>query len=115
MDYTTPISAYLVEHIEGEFTITFKYMDDNGIPRTHTQKVPQNRHLPRFHIHNSYTSGDSTFTFRHWLLTSGNLTSSLTVLSNLTFVAVYDETKDVGTVDSTTDEFGQGYVFDPIE
>ena len=120
VDYITPINAYLVEHIEREFAITFRYMDDNGKPKTHVEKVPQNRHLPSFHIHNSYVvenedESTSTFMFRHWLLASGNLTSSLTVLSDLTFVAVYDETKDVGTVDSTTDELGQGYVFDPIE
>lgn len=48
--------------------------------------------MPRFHIHNKYKKDGSTFTFKHWLLESGNLTSSLTVLSDLVFVAVYDET-----------------------
>ena len=31
--------------------------------------------------------------FRYWKLESGNLTSSLTVMSPLVFVAVYDEIK----------------------
>ena len=98
-DYDTPIDAYLVEHKTKDFNVIFKYMDENGIHAEHTESVQQNMHLPRFHIHNSYKSGTSTYTFRHWLLTSGNLTSSLTVLSDLVFVAVYDETKDAGTED----------------
>ena len=110
-DYSIPIIAYLVEHIDKKFNVLFEYMDENGEHAEHSEEVLQNTHIPRFHIHNSYKSGASTFTFKHWLLTSGNLTSSLTVMSDLVFVAVYDETKDVGTGNTKTDPSGQGTTF----
>lgn len=93
IDYDVPIEAYIVEYKERKFQVVFKYMDETGTPTEHIEEnVPQNKHLPRFHIHNKYEKDGSTFTFKHWLLESGNLTSSLTVLSDLVFVAVYDET-----------------------
>ena len=114
VDYTVPIKAYLVEHKVKKFNVVFKYMGSDGQPTSHTEEVAQNTHIPRFHIHNSYEKDGSKFTFRHWLLESGNLTSSLTVLSNLVFVAIYDETKDTGTSDTTNDPQGQGEVQDGV-
>lgn len=62
----------------------------------------------------SYEKDGSKFTFRHWLLEGGNLTSSLTVLSDLVLVAIYDETKDTGTPDTTNDLPGKGEVQDGV-
>ena len=93
VDYSIPINAYVVQKTCTMFKVTFKYMSDSGVPTEHIERnVPQNKHLPRFHIHNKYVKDGSTFAFKHWILESGNLTSSLTVLSDLVFVAVYDET-----------------------
>ena len=113
-DYDTPIDAYLTKHVDKEFNVLFEYMDETGNHAEHTEKVLQNRHLPRFHIHNHYVEGEYTYTFRHWLLTSGNLTSSLTVLSDLTFVAVYDKTQDVGSGDTEEVGPGQGTTLDGV-
>ena len=85
-----------------KFKVLFRYMGNDGRPAKHEEEVVQNQHLPRFHTHNKYEKDGSTFTFKHWLLESGNLTSSLTVLSDLVFVAVYDETQIVDTSDSET-------------
>ena len=120
VDYSIPIEAYLVKHTQKKFRVTFKYMDTSGVPTSHSQDVVQNYHLPRFHIHdNHYTktvSGeDHTFTFRYWLLESGNLTSSATVLTDLVFVAVYDETVNIETSDEKSDESGQGQSQSPEE
>lgn len=113
IDYSDPINAYLVNHVTQKFKVTFKYMDTNGKPVEHNQYVVQNYHLPRFHIHdNHYTTTvdevDHTFTFRYWRLESGNLTSSATVLTDLVFVAAYDEVVDSGRSDTKSDENGQG-------
>lgn len=115
-DYDDPIDAYLIEYVPKKFTVTFKYMGDDGSSKSHSMSVLQNRKLPGFHIHNSYKSGESTFTFRHWLLLEpGNLTSSMTVLSDLTFVAIYDETKDVSLPDEEIEQPGQGAMSDGVE
>jgi len=72
--------------------------------------VVENQHFPRFHIHNQYTRIEDgvvhTYTFKHWVLESGNLTSSLTILSNMVLVAAYDETMDNSQPDSTLQEIG---------
>lgn len=108
IDYSAPINAYLVNHASQKFKVTFKYVGENGQYAEREEEVVQNHHLPRFHIHNQYVKSGSTFTFRHWLLKSGNLTSSLTVLQDLVFVAVYDETKIANTGDVDSDSTGQG-------
>ena len=110
-DYSLPIRAYLVKHELQQFKVTFKYMDvvNNEVTHVeHEEFVNQNQHLPRFHIHNKYVKNGSTFTFKHWLLKSGNLTSSLTVLSVLVFVAIYDETKNIDTHHGESDSPGKG-------
>ena len=115
IDYDVPIEAYIVEYKERKFQVVFKYMDDTGTPTEHIEEnVPQNKHLPRFHIHNKYEKDGSTFTFKHWLLESGNLTSSLTVLSDLVFVAVYDETTTDYTEEQEHDLPEKGTTVDPI-
>ena len=91
-----------------KFKVLFRYMGNDGRPAKHKEEVVQNQHLPRFHIHNKYEKDGSTFTFKHWLLESGNLTSSLTVLSDLVFVAVYDETKDIDNQHTDIDASGKG-------
>lgn len=55
IDYTTPVMAYLVEHKVKKFNVVFKYMDEHGVHAEKEELVNQNTHLPRFHIHNSYT------------------------------------------------------------
>lgn len=74
--------------------------------------MTQNVTLPRFHIHNHYTKDGSIFYFRHWILESGNLSSSLTVLSPLVFVAVYDEVKQESEVHTSEGQEGQGSTID---
>ena len=117
VDYTIPVHAYLIEEKTAEFGVTFLYKDDSGADASHTQTVLQNAHLPRFHIHNHYhdEQSGSNFYFRHWVLESGNLSSSLTVLSPLTFVAVYDEVKYLSEPSPSTDPEGQGSSTPPAE
>ena len=80
----------------GTFTVTFGFRElvDGAIESTERSvDVPTNAHLPRFHIHQEVgiPGTDRKLVFRYWRLDSGNLTSSLTVVSPLHFTAVYDE------------------------
>jgi hypothetical protein len=98
IDYTTIVKANIGPKLAVEYTVTFKYINDDGNPDENKKEhIPLDSTLPTFHIHNKYVKGGKEYIFRYWLLESGNLSSSMTVLSDLVLVAVYDEVEYSGT------------------
>ncbi len=78
------------------FKVTFNFKDENGAWVDEAVMVNENHHLPQFHIHQTIDVGaDRQQVFRYWRLSSGNLSSSRTVLSDLVLDAVYDEIESV--------------------
>lgn len=73
------------------FTVKFSYQTEDGAQSETMENVAANTHIPVFHINQRYNKDGKTYVFRYWKLISGNLTSSLTALSDLEFEAVYDE------------------------
>ena len=98
--YDTDNEAVVVLIEDRQFNVVFKYIED-GIPKTREFTVPQNYRVPDFHIKNNYEDEHGRrFKFRYWLLDSGNITSSLTVLSDCVLVAVYDEVAEMDFAES---------------
>jgi len=91
LEYAIQVSA-LVGDIEAvSFTVTFNHMDDHGEKQSSPAIVQENQKLVPFHIGQTVTTPDGTYKFRYWKLVSGNLTSSLTVLSDCVFDAIYEK------------------------
>lgn len=72
------------------FSVTFRYMSGNDNVEK-TRMMRHNSRLPVFHIHQTFPLDSNQMrVFRYWKLEKGNLTSSLTVMGDLEFSAVYD-------------------------
>lgn len=57
-------------------------------------EMQENQKVPYFHIHQEIPIDDGKkLVFRYWKKESGNITSSLTMMSDVTLVAVYDSIK----------------------
>lgn len=84
--------TYDPSHIQ--FTLKFNYVDgvsEDGLNWTNrTFYIVDNQRMPFFKVDDIQVDENKKLVFRYWKLESGNLTSSLTMLSNVTFVAVYD-------------------------
>lgn len=105
-EYGVVNEAVVVEIKNSMLNVVFKYMDVGGTRTEQRFDVVQNCRIPNFHIQNHYTTDDGhQFKFRYWLLESGNLSSSFTVLSDMVFVAVYDEVveMDLGSIEHQED------------
>lgn len=89
------VNARLGEESDSKFDVTFRFFNANGEDDSRRERVVQNTHIPAFHIHQTFTSDGKSYVFRYWKLTSGNISSSMTVLSDVVLDAVYDEIHDV--------------------
>jgi hypothetical protein len=59
-------------------------------------EVEENHKVPYFHTHDEIPlPNGGKRVFRYWQLKEGNLTSSLMVMSDCAFNAVYDEVHDI--------------------
>ena len=74
----------------------FRYFDENGEIEETSVMVEENKKIPYFHTHDTIAVGDGSnrMVFRYWKLASGNLSSSLTVMSDCVFEAIYDEIQE---------------------
>ena len=99
--------------------LTFKYLHQTASNKVEFEEVvAANKHVPSFHIHQEIPFGsDCKYVFRYWKLTSGNVSSKMTVLSDCTFEAVYDKVSVshpvsteavVSRVEATTDTRERG-------
>lgn len=101
---------------DGQFTLTFKYLNESGEVTPVEVKALKNSPIPMFHIHSKIDCGDFFKEFRYWRVESGNISSSNTILSDVVLVAVYDEVEKPSDYVADTehvnpnelnDEFGQ--------
>lgn len=90
-DYNLDIEALLGTHERVDCCVTFVYKKGDGEWIRHSTIVNINDPLPELHIHEVIDEGDVRKVFRYWKLESGTVTSSLTVMSDVTFVGVYDD------------------------
>ena len=117
--YGDVVVARIADDDTTTFTVTFRYLGEMlKKVEKYERNVVQNTYLPDFHIHQTinYTNPENqrkkTFKFRYWKLVSGNITSSMTVMSDLVLEAVYDEIVDapagvtVETIESQTSPLG---------
>lgn len=93
--YGICIEALLVRNCNADFTIVFRYMEKSEDGKLKSLKkevvVKEGQVVPGFHIHDTVQKDDKhEYRFMYWKLVRGNMTSSLNVLSDCTFVAVYD-------------------------
>ena len=106
MKYKFHVNARRSSGEAAKFTVTYWYLDDEGL-RTpkFVGNVEANTVLPKFHVHQTVDLVNAGIkkVFRYWRLASGNLTSSMTVLSDLTLVAVYDEV-ELNSEDGCTED-----------
>ena len=94
LKYKFHVNARVSSGEAAKFKVTYWYLDDEGLKTPKfVENVEANTVLPKFHVHQTIELADEGIkkVFRYWRLASGNLTSSMTVLSDLTLVAVYDE------------------------
>ena len=89
--YEGVVTARISNVTVSSFKVTFRYLDESGQYKEAIEHAEQNQRLVPFHIHETAGSGR---VFRYWRLVSGNITSSLTVLSDCVFDAVYDVMED---------------------
>lgn len=98
--------------------MTFNYVggvSEDGLDWTNrTFYIVDNQRMPFFKVDDIQVDDGNRLVFRYWKLESGNLTSSLTMLSNMTFVAVYDsivehEQTNEEVVDRTK------HLYEPVE
>ena len=75
--------------------------------------VMSNHKLPVFHIHNEVVVDGKRLVFRYWKLESGNLTSSMSVMSDLVITAVYDEVGELN--DWQAQDIPEPVVLQPVE
>ena len=109
-EYGIVNEAVVVEVKNSILNVVFKYMDVDGTRTEQGFDVVQNCRIPNFHIQNNYTKDGHKFRFRYWLLESGNLSSSFTVLSDLVFVAVYDDVVELNLESSESAIVGEQQV-----
>ena len=80
IEYGLKVNARIGYKTIKKFKLWFKYID-----------VEENSTIPVFHIHDEIDFGEVVKKFRYWRLESGNISSSMTILSDATLVAVYDD------------------------
>lgn len=91
-EYTDAVRARIAEDMVKNYGLTFKFLDEDGAAKTISQTVQENQHIPSFHIHSEVARTNGTkLVFRYWKLESGDISSSMTILSDSVLVAVYDE------------------------
>ena len=89
--YSGTVTARISSVTVSSFRVTFRYLDESGQYKEAIEHAEQNQRLVPFHIHETAGSGR---VFRYWRLVSGNITSSLTIMSDCVFDAVYDVMED---------------------
>lgn len=89
--YQGTVKARISNVTVSSFKVTFRYLDESGQYREAIEHAEQNQRLVPFHIHETAESGR---VFRYWRLVSGNITSSLTIMSDCVFEGVYDVMED---------------------
>lgn len=92
--YGFTVDAHIAKDETSHYNVTFKYLDENGVYTEAKEQVVENQRLVPFHIHQTVDKEEKQYVFRYWKLTSGNVTSSLTIMSDCTFDAVYDEMEE---------------------
>lgn len=104
LTYSMSVNARMCIAKDATFKLTFKYLGmEDGIVDWRESKfdMPENHKLPFFHIHQRIFWQDQDLEFRYWKVESGNLTSSLTMMSDVTLVAVYDSLEEPSREDET--------------
>ena len=92
IEYGLKVNARIGYKTIKKFKLWFKYIDsDTKQPHEVSEYVEENSPIPVFHIHDEVNFGEVVKKFRYWRLDSGNISSSLTILSDVTLVAVYDD------------------------
>ena len=90
-DYGIQVTAFVGENTASQYRVQFRYMDTSGTYRVAKEDVVENQTLVPFHIHQKVVKADGEYVFRYWKLVSGNINSSLTIMSDCVFDAVYDK------------------------
>lgn len=88
------VNALVVDVQTRTFNVAFNYLTEDGSQTSSNYDVGIDDVVPRFHIQQEVIKDGMRMKFRYWRISSGNLTSSLTVASDVAFEAVYDEVKD---------------------
>ena len=92
IEYGLKVNARIGYKTIKKFKLWFKYIDsDTKQPHEVYEYVEENSTIPVFHIHDEIDFGEVVKKFRYWRLESGNISSSMTILSDATLVAVYDD------------------------
>ena len=95
------VNACIGENALQAFDVVFKMLVLDGsqvVVQQRVQNVSENTYLPSFHIHQDIeiTQNGQKFkyVFRYWKLANGIMSSSMTVMSNLEFIGIYDKVKN---------------------
>ena len=92
IEYGLKVNARIGYKTIKKFKLWFKYIDSDTKQSTEVYEyVDENSTIPVFHIHDEIDFGEVVKKFRYWRLESGNISSSMTILSDSTLVAVYDD------------------------
>ena len=98
--YKNTVDAFIYEVKGKNCTVRFNYFTYGSPTPTPTSteiEIKQNTKIPVFHIHRAVpidAKHEYEYVFRYWKKVSGNISSSLTIISDLVvFDAVYDKRK----------------------
>lgn len=92
--YGKCINAIVADIKQISFTLSFKYVLPSGEIYESVHSIVENTQVPLFHLHDTVMKDGRKLVFRYWKVESGNVSSSLTILSDTVLSAVYDEIED---------------------